>query len=108
MKVGVHRISMDHPGDVSGLRRLIDEREGNADGIVACSGQSEGNGRAHDFTRALATAQVSGLLSQVLKLSGPEILERVALVWSGGCEGVLSPHMTVFTREESGSPAVTT
>lgn len=108
MKVGVHRISMDHPGDVSGLRRLIDGGEVNPETIVACIGKTEGNGGANDFTRALATAQVSGLLSEILQLPGPEILQRVALVWSGGCEGVLSPHMTVFTRETTSSGPVTT
>jgi cyanuric acid amidohydrolase len=98
MKVGVHRISMDHPGDVSGLRRLINDGEVDPEAIVACIGKTEGNGGANDFTRALATAKVTELLSQLMHLPGPEILERVALVWSGGCEGVLSPHMTVFTR----------
>jgi cyanuric acid amidohydrolase len=108
MKVGVHRISMDHPGDVSGLGRLIDDGAVSPEAIVACIGKTEGNGGANDFTRALATAQVTGLLSRALQLPGPEILERVALVWSGGCEGVLSPHMTVFTREPAGSLPVTT
>src|SRR5580658_7764082 len=108
MKVGVHRISMDHPGDVSGLDRLIDDGEVSPEAIVACIGKTEGNGGANDFTRALATAQVTGLLSRALQLPGPEILKRVALVWSGGCEGVLSPHMTVFTREPAGSLPVTT
>ncbi len=108
MKVGVHKISMDHPGDVSGLRRLIDDGEVDPKAIVACIGKTEGNGGANDFTRALATAQVTGLLSQVLQLPGPEILRRVALVWSGGCEGVLSPHMTVFTRTSASSKKVTT
>jgi cyanuric acid amidohydrolase len=107
VKVGVHRISMDHPGDVSGLRRLIDDGEVDAGEIVACIGKTEGNGGANDFTRALATAQVTGLLSQLLQLPGPEILKRVALVWSGGCEGVLSPHMTVFTRDTTRSEPVT-
>ncbi len=43
MKVGVHRISMDHPGDVSGLRRLIDDGDVDAEEIVACIGKTEGN-----------------------------------------------------------------
>ena len=75
MRVGVHRISMDHPGDVSGLRRLISDGEVDAGAIVACIGKTEGNGGANDFTRALATVQVTGLLSQLLQLPVPEILK---------------------------------
>ena len=97
---------MDHPGDVSRLHRLISDGEVDAGAIVACIGKTEGNGGANDFTRALATVQVTALLSQLLQLPGAEIQKRVALVWSGGCEGVLSPHMTVFTRETGGFGAV--
>lgn len=100
MRVGVHRLSMQHPGDVSGLRRLFDEGAVDPATVVAAIGKTEGNGGANDFTRALATLQVSTLLGQYLDASSAEIAERVALVWSGGCEGVLSPHMTVFTRLE--------
>ncbi len=29
--------------------------------------------------------------------------KRIAFVWSGGTEGVLSPHATIFTRSGEGS-----
>lgn len=101
MRVGVHRLSMAHPGDVSGLERLL--RDGTIDPatVVASIGKTEGNGGANDFTRALATLRVSAALGSALGVSADETAERVALVWSGGCEGVLSPHMTVFTRAPS-------
>jgi len=40
-----------------------------------------------------------------LQTSPEEIAKKVAFVWSGGTEGVLAPHATVFTRSESASQA---
>jgi cyanuric acid amidohydrolase len=100
MKVGVHRLAMASPGDVTGLKRLLDDGSIDPAAVVACIGKTEGNGGANDFTRALATLRVSMTLGSALGVSADEAAARVALVWSGGCEGVLSPHMTVFTRAE--------
>ena len=100
LKTGVHRISMASPADVSGLKCLIDEGTVDPTTIVASIGKTEGNGGANDFTRALATLSAAGLLSGYLAITPDEVTKRIAFVWSGGCEGVLSPHMTVFTREE--------
>jgi cyanuric acid amidohydrolase len=108
LKTGVHRISMASPADVSGLKRLIDEGIVEPTTIVASIGKTEGNGGANDFTRALATLSAAELLSRYLGLTTDEVTERIAFVWSGGCEGVLSPHMTIFTREDvPAQPAAT-
>lgn len=100
LKIGVHRISMGNPGDMSGLQRLIEEKSVDPATIVASIGKTEGNGGANDFTRALATLSAATLLGNYLGESPEQVTKRVAFVWSGGCEGVLSPHTTVFTREE--------
>lgn len=101
MRVGVHRLSMANPGDVSELRSLIADKVIDPAEIVASIGKTEGNGGANDFTRALATQSVADLLAAELGITRAEATARVALAWSGGCEGVLSPHMTVFTRTEA-------
>jgi len=98
MRVGVHRLSMANPGDVSELRKLIDDKVIDPAEVVASIGKTEGNGGANDFTRALATRAVADLLAAELGITREEAGARAALAWSGGCEGVLSPHMTVFTR----------
>src|SRR5258708_15011600 len=61
-------------------------------------GKTEGNGGANDFTRGFATLSYQLLLASRLGISTNEVGKRVAFVWSGGTEGVLSPHATVFTR----------
>lgn len=101
MKVGLHRLSMAHPGDVSGLAALVDSGGVDPATIVATIGKTEGNGGANDFTRALATTSFATYLGSVLSQHPDEVAERVAFVWSGGCEGVLSPHITVFTRDDA-------
>jgi len=103
MRVGIHRMSMSNPADVSGLAALVDNGQIDPSTIVASIGKTEGNGGANDFTRALATTSFASYLGGVLGESPDKIVERVAFVWSGGCEGVLSPHVTFFTREESRS-----
>jgi cyanuric acid amidohydrolase len=98
MKIGVHKIAMGAPDDVSALDRLIDAGEVEPADIVAVIGKTEGNGGANDFTRGFATLAFKLMLSRRLGRAPDEIAKRVAFVWSGGTEGVLSPHATVFTR----------
>ena len=78
MNVGVHRLSMANPGDVSGLRRLIDDGVVDAASVVAVIGKTEGNGGANDFTRALATDRVAMLLSERLGVAPSRSPARVA------------------------------
>jgi cyanuric acid amidohydrolase len=100
MRVSVHRLPMASPADVSGLRALIDRGEVDPSKIVATIGKTEGNGGANDFTRALATLSLARLIGDATAESAEAVNDRVALVWSGGCEGVLSPHVTVITRDD--------
>ena len=101
MRVGVHKLLMNSPSDVSGLERLIDAGEVKPGEIVALIGKTEGNGGANDFTRGFATLAYSLTLAKRLGVSPDEVAKRIAFVWSGGTEGVLSPHATLFTRSQS-------
>lgn len=96
--VDVFRIPMSGPADVSGLSRLISEGALDPNAIVAIMGKTEGNGCVNDFTREYASTTLAAFLGARLELSPHEVEQRVAFVMSGGTEGVLSPHMTVFAR----------
>jgi cyanuric acid amidohydrolase len=96
---------MSGPADVSGLERLIAERALEPESIVAIMGKTEGNGCVNDFTREYATAALAGFLGKRLGLWASEVEERIAFVMSGGTEGVLSPHITVFARTRLSAPA---
>jgi cyanuric acid amidohydrolase len=105
MKIGVYKVAMAAPNDVSGLAQLIDSGKVDPGDIVALIGKTEGNGGANDFTRGFATLSYQLLLAKRLGTSPEEIAKRVAFVWSGGTEGVLSPHATIFTRSASDTGA---
>jgi cyanuric acid amidohydrolase len=98
MRIGVHKMPMNSPSDVSSLERMIEAGTVDPREIVALIGKTEGNGGANDFTRGFATLSISLALGRRLGISADEVAKRVAFVWSGGTEGVLSPHATIFTR----------
>jgi cyanuric acid amidohydrolase len=97
--IDVIRIPTNGPGDVSGLMALINSGALEPSSILAVLGKTEGNGGVNDFTREYAVAALCNALAPLLALAPREVESRVAFVMSGGTEGVLSPHMTVFTRK---------
>ena len=102
--IDVFRITMRGPADISGLIALIANGELSPRGIVAILGKTEGNGGVNDFTREYATSALCAGLSPYLGLPPAGVEERIAFAMSGGTEGVLSPHMTVFTRRQAVVP----
>jgi cyanuric acid amidohydrolase len=98
-KVGVHVVACRGPGDLSGVQGLIDAGAIDPRHIVAVMGKTEGNGCVNDHTRDFAATAWCHFLAPHLACQANDVHARVALVMSGGTEGVLSPHFTVFTRE---------
>src|SRR5271170_7037382 len=94
----VIRIPTRGPGDVSGLMTLVEDGALEPSSILAVLGKTEGNGGVNDFTREYAVAALCNVLSSHLKLAPREVEARIAFVMSGGTEGVMSPHITVFAR----------
>ena len=101
--VDVFRVACRGPADLSGVQALIDEGRLVARDIVAVMGKTEGNGCVNDYTRELASTVWCHFLAPHLECTPEEAGGRVALVMSGGTEGVLSPHFTVFTRRGAAS-----
>lgn len=97
-KVQVHRVGCSGPGDLRQVRTLVDSGELDPADIVAVMGKTEGNGCVNDHTRDFAATSWCHFLSPYLGCTPAEVAQRVALVMSGGTEGVLSPHFTVFSR----------
>lgn len=97
-QVGVWRVPCSGPGDLSAVQALIESGELVPSDIVAVMGKTEGNGCVNDFTREYAAAAWCHLLSRYLLCTPAAVHARVALVMSGGTEGILSPHFTVFSR----------
>ncbi|MEM8806133.1 MAG: ring-opening amidohydrolase [Cyanobacteria bacterium P01_G01_bin.38] len=99
MKVDVFKIPQSGPDDLSGLINLIEHQKLEPQNIVAIMGKTEGNGCVNDFTRGFAVATLKGYLTARI---GEDLTRQIVFVMSGGTEGVLSPHLTVFTRQTEG------
>ncbi len=105
MSIDVFRIPTGGPGDVSGLIALIESGQLVPSSIVAVLGKTEGNGGVNDFTREYAVAALCAALAPHLGLSPGAVGQKIAFVMSGGTEGVLSPHLTVFARKDVAAAA---
>ena len=93
--IEVRKVAIESVTDASGLAALIDDGVIEADRVLAVVGKTEGNGGVNDYTRILADRA----FREVLVAKGtrsPEEVAQVPLVWSGGTDGVLSPHATIF------------
>jgi len=97
MRADVHRFGLKDPSDVSGLREAIDKSVIDPARIAAVIGKTHGNGLVNDYTRGYLTLCLSQLIAGRLGTQPESVSKRVPFVFSGGVEGVLSPHYTVFT-----------
>jgi cyanuric acid amidohydrolase len=100
-RVDVFRVPCRGPGDLSAVQALVDAGQLRPADIVAVMGKTEGNGCVNDFTREYASQAWCAWLAKALGITETDADRRVALVMSGGTEGVLSPHFTVFARREA-------
>jgi len=93
--IEVRKVALKHVSDASGLVELIDAGVLEADGVVAVIGKTEGNGGVNDYTRIIADRAFREVLVAKGSRSADEA-KQVPIVWSGGTDGVLSPHATIF------------
>ncbi|MUN41748.1 cyanuric acid amidohydrolase [Actinomadura litoris] len=100
--IEVRKVPIESVTDASGLARLIDGGVLEADRVLAVVGKTEGNGGVNDHTRLLADRAFREVLTARGTRSAEEVA-RVPLVWSGGTDGVLSPHATVFATADPAS-----
>src|SRR5207245_7331146 len=77
------------------LARLIDDGVMEADRVIAVIGKTEGNGGVNDYTRIIADRAFREVLLDKGSRSKEEVGE-IPIVWSGGTDGVISPHATIF------------
>jgi cyanuric acid amidohydrolase len=83
------------------LRRAISTGAINPREIVAVIGKTHGNGLVNDYTRGFLTQSLALLISSANGESQDTVKARIPFIFSGGVEGVLSPHYCVFTVAES-------
>ena len=104
MAIEVRKVVLESVSDASGLAELIDKGVFEADGVIAVVGKTEGNGGVNDFTRILADQAFRKVLMDKGSRS-EEVVKEIPMVWSGGTDGILTPHATIFARVDDSEPA---
>ena len=104
MAIEVAKVELKNVQDASGMEALIGKGQFRADEVIAVIGKTEGNGGVNDFTRILADQAFRAVLSKLGSRSEQQIA-KIPMVWSGGCDGVITPHATVFARNAKTGPA---
>jgi cyanuric acid amidohydrolase len=98
VSVAVRKVEFSRgPADASGFERLVVAGEVDPDTVIAVIGKTEGNGGVNDFTRILADRSYR----DVLRKHGTrdeEAVRSIPMVWSGGTDGVLCPHASIFCK----------
>ncbi len=92
--IEVRKVPIKSVADATGLDELIDSGVLAADRVIAIIGKTEGNGGVNDYTRIIADTA----FRDVLRKHGvdEDQVKGVPIVWSGGTDGVISPHATIF------------
>jgi cyanuric acid amidohydrolase len=104
MAIEVAKIELKSVQDASGLEACIKAGQFAADEVVAVIGKTEGNGGVNDFTRILADQAFRRTLVKLGSRSEAAVAQ-IPMVWSGGCDGIITPHATVFARNGKTGPA---
>ena len=94
--IEVRKVAIESVSDASGLEKLISDGVIAADSVVAVIGKTEGNGGVNDYTRIIADRAFREVLHQRGTRSMDEI-RQIPIVWSGGTDGIISPHATIFS-----------
>lgn len=95
MNVGVYRLPMAGPDDVSELEKLLDKGEIIAEEIVAIIAQTEGDG----YARGYGSLSFELMLSEKMGITRKEVADRIPMLMIGLTGGLMSPHYTVFTKK---------
>jgi cyanuric acid amidohydrolase len=104
--IEVRKVPLRHVSDAAGLAELIDAGVLDADRVVAVIGKTEGNGGVNDYTRIIADRAFREVLAAKGSRGADEVM-AVPIVWSGGTDGVLSPHATIFATVPAASAEAT-
>jgi cyanuric acid amidohydrolase len=98
-KVEMFVVPMAAPSDTSGLQRLADSGKIKPDTLVAIAGKTEGTGQHDDWGRVWADVALRQWTAQFVGIPVDDVAKQVIFVLSGGCPGVITPHIAVVTRE---------
>ena len=98
-RVEMFVVPMATPSDTSGLQKLAEAGKIKPDTLVALVGKTEGTGQHDDWGRVWADVALREWTAKFCGIAMAEVAQRVIFVLSGGCPGVITPHIAAVTRE---------
>jgi cyanuric acid amidohydrolase len=98
-KVDMFVCPMATPFDTSGLQQLADSGKIKPETLVALAGKTEGTGQHDDWGRVWADVALREWTAKFAGIPVADVAKQVIFVLSGGCPGVITPHIAVVTRE---------
>src|SRR5438270_6298447 len=87
------------PADTSELQQLADPGKLKPETLVDLVGKTEGTGAHDDWGRVWADVALREWTARFLGVPIDEVAKHVIFVLSGGCPGVITPHIAAVTRE---------
>lgn len=84
------------PGRVDQLEIMLDSGVLDAGSIVGVVGKIDGTGTFNDAGRALTAEHIRSAIQR--RLDRPGAAADIPVVLSSGCAGLISPHLTIFSR----------
>jgi ring-opening amidohydrolase-like protein len=104
--IEVRKVPIHSVADATEFAGLLDAGLLDADRVIAVIGKTEGNGGVNDYTRIIADRA----FREVIVARGtrtPDEVAQIPIVWSGGTDGIISPHATIFATVDPASAPVT-
>src|SRR4030081_4043422 len=87
------------PADTDGLQGLADSGKIKPETLVGLVGKTEGTGAHDDWGRVWADVVLRDWTGKFLGIPVDEVAKHVIFVLSGGCPGVITPHIVAVSRE---------
>src|SRR5260221_733058 len=98
-KVEMFVVPMAATSDTSGLQHLADTGKIKPETLVAIAGKTEGTGAHDDWGRVWADVVLREWTGKFLGIPTGDVAKQVIFVLSGGCPGVITPHVAAVTGE---------
>jgi cyanuric acid amidohydrolase len=98
-RVEIFVCPMATPSDTNGLQELADSGQIKPGTLVALVGKTEGTGFHDDWGRVWADVALREWTARFLGIPTADVAKNVIFVLSGGCPGVITPHIAAVTRE---------
>lgn len=100
MNTEVDVCPIPEPGRVDDFEAMLDSGRIDVRSIVGIVGKIDGTGTFNDAGRALTAERIRSAIDRRVGTTSTSSACEIPVVLSSGCAGLISPHITVFSRKD--------